>query len=246
MKNKNENSVLLSRMSLVRDIVNYFIKDVTLEAHASVKNIDIKKHDAKLFVHKEIVKMSEIGKQLNEKIEELINNEIVNSYDVNRFDGKAVFIIRQLFKAYFENPNQMPPYMLKRLMYTLRSSKLSNALYFNMPKNGVGDEYSKILNINFRKSDKTILKKFVSILQLKFDDLQLYTLSETYHFKSNENKSGDFGFTYYHPENSKYTKEDFEEYFCEINRTYLTIISDHIAGMTDNYAKMEYKNLYLV
>lgn len=246
LKDKKENSVLLSRMSLVRDIINFFIKDVTLETHALIGTTKISKFGTKLFIHKELVSMSLIGNQLNNKIEELINNEIVNSYDVNRFDGKAVFIIRQIFKAYFENPSQMPPYMLKRLMNQIDEHKMSKELYFGTIEGSIVDPNTKLSSIDFRKTDKLTLKKFISILQLKFDELQFYTEEETYHFKSKEDKTSDFGFTYYHPENAKYTKKQFESFFCDLNRIYLTTIADHIAGMTDNYAKSEYRNLYLV
>lgn len=38
----------------------------------------------------------------------------------------------------------------------------------------------------------------------------------------------------------------FIKSLLEYHYEYLSLICDHIAGMTDNYANIEYKNLYLI
>jgi dGTPase len=41
-------------------------------------------------------------------LEETLHSRILNSYDVQRMDGKGAYIIRRLFKAYVTNPQQLP------------------------------------------------------------------------------------------------------------------------------------------
>lgn len=49
---------------------------------------------------------SEFSKKENE-LREFLERRILNSFDVQRMDGKGRFLIRRLFKAYLTNPNQL-------------------------------------------------------------------------------------------------------------------------------------------
>ncbi len=105
-------------------LISYFIIDVT---ENTMKNISKKsKTDTideiiliddynRKFITEELVGFSQVGKKFNDFIKEFIEKRIINSFNVNRFDGKGKYILRQLFKAYYENPRQMPKQQLKLL-----------------------------------------------------------------------------------------------------------------------------------
>lgn len=66
------------------------------------------------FVDKLLIKLDEKMLPLDEELKSYIDNEILNSYIVNRMDGKAQYIVRQIFKAYYENPRQLPSKTLEK------------------------------------------------------------------------------------------------------------------------------------
>lgn len=94
-------------------IISYFIIDVsenTLLSFKDKKNLDIIKYGKfnRKFITQNIVDFSETASEFNDRIKKFIDKKIINSFNVNRFDGKSKFVLRQLFKAYYENPRQMP------------------------------------------------------------------------------------------------------------------------------------------
>lgn len=58
-------------------------------------------------------------KMAEKKLQDYLKNRVLNSYEVQRMDGKARFILRQLAKAYLTNPQQLPNSFIKRLFYEI-------------------------------------------------------------------------------------------------------------------------------
>lgn len=109
-------------------LVSYFIIDVTENTMKNIltilknKEIDeVRSIDDfnRKYILKQLVDFSEVGKKFNKIIEDFVEKKIINSFNVNRFDGKGKYILRQLFKAYYENPRQMPKNQLKILSINL-------------------------------------------------------------------------------------------------------------------------------
>lgn len=109
-------------------LISYFIIDVTENTMINISQIV--KNDTiddvilisdynKKYITEELVEFSKVGKRFNDLIEEFVEKKIINSFNVNRFDGKGKYILRQLFKAYYENPRQMPKNQLKILSTNL-------------------------------------------------------------------------------------------------------------------------------
>lgn len=262
---------------LISIIISYFIRDVT---ETSLINICSKtpyqilryntlSHDYenlydnagsydKKFIILELISFSECGKFLNESIEEFIENKIVGSYNVNRFDGKSKYILRQLFKAYYENPKQMT----KKQIENLKRNFDNIIEYYNLvmiimlnTNNGIKifNEDSNIIwvektNINFDE----ILKRLQSFFKLDGDFKKL--LNETI----NEFGNTEFELLNYLNELT-YEEiiylENCEHYnkllllsmkFClDLHYCYLSVICNYISQMTDDYAMKEYQELYL-
>lgn len=161
---KKENE-LFRKDSLIRDIIEYFICDVTINSMENIQNNAencLKRENDIVYFNKSLISFSKIGEKLNEKILNYINQRIVNSYGVNRFDGKAVYILKQLFKAYYENPRQMPNYALDRLSRDIRNNCVS--IYDLKFEDG-----EKIRGVNFSRSSSEDIEKLISLLKLKLD-----------------------------------------------------------------------------
>ena len=54
-----------------------------------------------------IIAYSDAFRAAEEKLQKFLKNRILNSFEVQRMDGKGSFIIRRLFKAYLTNPRQL-------------------------------------------------------------------------------------------------------------------------------------------
>ncbi|MEN6620685.1 MAG: hypothetical protein ABFD50_03915 [Smithella sp.] len=48
-------------------------------------------------------------------LEDIIKSRIINSQEVNCFDGKSAYMIRKLYKAYYCNPRHLPDSTLSRI-----------------------------------------------------------------------------------------------------------------------------------
>lgn len=219
---------LYLKNKLIRDIIEFFIYDVTINSARKITKYD-KESD---LIEDKLIVFSEFGNCVNEVIENIINIQILNSYDVSRFDGKAKFIIRQLFKAYYHNPRQMPKYMLKRIESRIEGYLNDNKIEIKIKNNKM--EWIDIKEISFTKSKREVIKTYLDILKLEFISLEM-----EYKHKDNIEL---FIFEKY----NDIKTDKLKEVIKKIHYYYLITITDYIAGMTDNYAESEYNKLYLV
>ncbi|KGM99645.1 dGTP triphosphohydrolase [Clostridium botulinum] len=233
-------------------VLNFFIQDVTINSLKNISNIreeDVDKRDNKLIIQKKVVVFSFVGKKVNDIIETYIKRKILNSYNVNRFDAKAVFIIKQLFKAYYSNPRQMPEYILERLLN--RVKPILDDIYDIEFVDG-----EKLRDINFVDSKPNEVIKLVNLmkLQIDFKELELpegFNINELKKrgYIKEDGSLNEFNLTKMAKDsyNDDYDNiESMLKALVEIQYAYLSVICDYVAGMTDNFACKEYKNLYLV
>ena len=249
----------------VGNIISYFIRDVT--ENSMEKLMDVNKKEAiykikypkfknknntifandeyiRKYIIKDIISFSEVGKLFNDKIEMLIENKIINSYEVNRFDGKAKFILRQLFKAYYENPKQMPQSQLLLL---------EKIIIENSNKYGKLEICGKnIIEIKFvpQKIDSPINLNDVDVLikSLKLETEEFNKLIGYYN-KNEDNLNQELdrinNLSYEEIMNNNSSIEYDIKHYLENNYAYLYVICNYISKMTDNYAEKEYQKLYL-
>lgn len=292
-------------ISLVRDITEYFILDVTINSLKGISYLEneirIKKYSKfirheiwnegmclrnKNIILTKIIDFSPAGKELDKYLEQYINNSILNSYDVNRFDGKAYFIIRQIFKAYYANPRQMPKEFLELLSYRINTNKDTYKCEIKL-ENEIDNkiEYMSINSIRFKDSPPKDIERLIKLLKLELSKKEIEDIFKN-SFKNNlkldEGFLRDMGFDMNlikekckecneknyqkwlfnniikiisqkeledilnEPKIEKRKQLLFLKCLLENHYAYMSIVCDHIAGMTDNYAKNEYERLYLV
>lgn len=251
-RNLKSSNRLFKNDSLIRDIIEYFIIDVSNNTFYSIQaGIELTDdNDRKILkVDKKVVDFSPIGHEFNDRLETLVKNRILNSYEINKFDGKSSFIIRQLFKAYYTNPLQMPSYAL----YRLQKELIQNAKTCKIKLLLENEKTADMENIDFKTMNRAKVKALLNSLKLKelsnnieipdgLEDLfqesdikdGIYTKFDQKLRDLNERKVDDF------------KEAAFLKCILENHHMYLISICDYIAGMSDNYAKKEYKELYLV
>lgn len=159
---------------LQKYITKYFLKDVLDTTKYKVKNL--KENDYEIvnkdpIIKKKVVCFSEIGKNFNEDIEKFIRNRIINSYKVNRFDGKSKYIVKQLFKAYYENPLQMHEDVLKKIEDAVN---INSNIYQIDLKNGNFNGL-KLNEIHFKTSSSEETRILIDTLRLENIEKNLKT-----------------------------------------------------------------------
>ena len=252
-KEYNSKESLYEKNSLVGKFIDFFIKDVTFNSLSKLINISSEEFDEnKNIFRNKIIDFSYIGERVNKIIEDYINLQVLNSYNVNRFDGKSIYIIRQLFKAYYTNPRQMPKYILKRL--TDKVSSICNELYEINIQSSKNKKFTSVKTINFDRSRGDEVEKLLKVMKLELRVNEIchskdfikeleekeYIDRETYLIKAKVYEEISI-------RNELISESDkFIKSLLEIHYVYLSTICDYIAGMTDNYASDEFKNLYLV
>lgn len=246
---------------ITKNIISYFITDVTRNSLMNINNVkrndklnevivnkEVNNHNRK-YITKKLINFSSSAKILNEKLENLINNRIINSEEVNRFDGKSKYILRQLFKAYYENPLQMPKRQLKLLQ---KFVFINSGKYYSLKLND--GEFIKDIKFIPEKVDTPLSSNIFNLIKiLKLENLSLLKVPKNFDM-NNINEKGFFTEDYLKNGilkiNAKEENINSDEYFVkcllENHYAYMEVICDFISKMTDNYAKEEYKKLYLV
>lgn len=131
-KYRSENEYIsqpdIIKSEIVLKVTKFFIKEIITNSRA---NMDQYLREAGLkdnyfeknspFIEKPVIAFTELENAANkdtnvlETFNNLISSQVLNSYEVNCFDGKSKYIIRKLFDAYFANPLQLPDNTLKRI-----------------------------------------------------------------------------------------------------------------------------------
>lgn len=163
-------------------IISYFILDVTentmknINEHNNLEEIIITDDKNRKYISKEFVSFSEIGQRVNDDIDEFIKKRIIYSFNVSRFDGKGKFVLRQLFKAYYENPRQMPK---KQLFILIKKIKEITAIYpqLKVKIKGFDVNFEELSKVDENNIDFTNLDPMLDILKFKNLDKFGYKLN---------------------------------------------------------------------
>ena len=172
---------------LISVIISYFIIDVTENTIQKINEYDdlddIIYFDEKnnKYIKEEIVGFSQSGSKVNEKIDEYIEQGIIFSFNVSRFDGKGKYILRQLFKAYYENPRQMPEkeltILIKRIKQTIKKYPQLRKKY-----DDIAYDFDELFSINEYNVYSTKLNPVLNILKFKNREKLRHTLNSNKNF----------------------------------------------------------------
>lgn len=221
------------RDALIKDITEYFIIDASQFSLDNIFNDQIdslKFWKGKKYVNKNLIKFSNSGADMCNKIKKIIDSEILGSDEVNSFDKEAESKIEMLFKIYYYNPNLLTKYALFRLDTRVKNNydKIYNLKFSDdMP-----------MDKNYLENESKYTQKFINVLKLdiKFDELQT---DKSWHLTSS--KLNDLLFSINKKSQDKISndKELFIKCILENHYAFLSTICDDISGMTDNYAEIQ-------
>lgn len=107
------------RNGLIRKLVGHLIIDVYENTNTNLKELKSKNKipQYKNFedsYNTQIVDFSDETKKLQKELSTFITRVVIASQEVTQSDRKSEYIIKKLFKAYYQYPQQLPDYILRR------------------------------------------------------------------------------------------------------------------------------------
>lgn len=134
----------IKRARIVSDVITFFIKKIRNDSQKKILEYKIEGNSIENgIIDKQLIKFTGSLEKIRGELEQITSNKIINSEEVNCFDGKGKYIIRKLYKAYTTNPKQMSNTTIKRIEREI--SKFTNdkfdicKMYIN--KEGFEKEY---------------------------------------------------------------------------------------------------------
>lgn len=98
----------------VKLIINTLVSDLVEQSLKNIQNQDIKTLEDVWSKAKHTISFSEDVQKENKELKRFLLNKLYRHYRVIRMADKAERIIKELFRAYVNNPKIMPPHFLKR------------------------------------------------------------------------------------------------------------------------------------
>jgi dGTPase len=105
----------LRRHQLVRMLINFEVSDLLQETERGIQRYNVKTPLEVRNAGKNVVEFSEETKKLNSELKDFLFDKMYRHYRMIRMADKAKRIITQLFEAYLEDSNQLPPSFRERL-----------------------------------------------------------------------------------------------------------------------------------
>lgn len=159
---------------LSKFIVNILTTDVIYNTaylfDSLINKFDIKSDDKFENIRFKIKDDLEMNKKLysplmiknDEGLEKLLKNRILNSYEAQKMDGMGQYIIRELFKAYVVNPQQLPNKSITYLFnnyYRIKygcgyKSILENNEFIEEGYYNIGNMRDELQELHFSREDK--------------------------------------------------------------------------------------------
>lgn len=137
--------------NLIDGIINHSAHNLELLIKKNLSKEEV----IKLLSEQIIINFDDVGMKLNDTLEEFIKDCLFNLDELRKEDEKNKHIIRQLFKAYYNNCFQITGEYF--IMFIKKLNWLKNKLNYN---SRTKEEYSDLVSISFMKKDKVDNRKF--------------------------------------------------------------------------------------
>ena len=107
---------------VIRGTIHFMVTDILLQTARNIKawlektgiSDTLAFYDHLQEIPPDLVGFSPKGQKLFIELKSFVYRKIINSYQVNRMDGRAIHFLRGLFSAYFVNPRQLQDWALLR------------------------------------------------------------------------------------------------------------------------------------
>ena len=251
--------------AMTSTIISYFIIDVSQNSMRNVSEIfnfdeviSVDENNRK-HITKNLVYFSQAAEKFFTEIDEFVENRIINSFNVNRYDGKGKYILKKLFKAYYENPRQMPRKELVNLVKNIKKT-VDSFPHLKDDDKHFDVDLEELYEIDESNVDIRNLKNILDCVKLNVSVNEFsgilnfagHILNET-DIKYSDFKTKDEGMLNvmlnYCNQHSldKLEGNDFLmtlKLLNELHYVYMAAICEYISQMTDDFAMKEYRDLY--
>jgi dGTPase len=212
----------------LQDLQNYLINDVIHETNNQLQSLapdSYEWNESDLFIKEQLVSFSDDGNKICISLENFNSSNIVPCYEIRKCDSVSRYILRQIFKAYYNDPSQLTDKSIEIMQKDLLDfvTRLNDKFII--------DAFSKLYLSTWKflsPKDKRDAINELAIKLRKSNDLPLdYAVFQT---QENEEFEG-----------------ISENAFCNLKKAgsiYARQIGYYIAGMTDSFAIAEYRKLY--
>ncbi len=102
------------RHVIIRNLINYLVNDVIIQSIKNIENSGISSIED-VRKSKTLISHSEEVKGKHSQLRKFLEENMYENYRVIRMAQKAARIIKELFKAYLDEPKQLPPHIQKRI-----------------------------------------------------------------------------------------------------------------------------------
>ena len=213
---KNCNDVESKQQAQVTStFINYFTRYIIESFKTEIDKIKTPAGEKPFKASRWLLPNNDIQDQAFQDLDKLKENTVLNNFTVNRMDSKGEYFIRNLFEAYLNNPRQLTDAILQNYCQTKRKE------IKRLGEDGF---------VNWLKK-KEVQYKITGHLS---DD----QLKHIVYFLKSEADGHEFRLL-------PHQLIDNLRPYLVIDSDFLRTVSDHIASMTDKYAKQEYERLYL-
>ena len=115
-------STFLKQNMMIRGMIHLFVTNIVmtsgknLEEWSKKNDIDTaqKFYDSRSLVEDRTIWFNDEAEKLYHDLKGFVRKWIINSFHVNRADGRAKYFLRKIFEAYYNNPLQLENYVLIR------------------------------------------------------------------------------------------------------------------------------------
>lgn len=194
--------------------INYFTMHIIDLFKKEIGTLEIPSEGKPFKADRWLIPENKIKDQAYQDLEKIKDDTVLNNYTVNRMDGKGEYFIRNLFEAYLSNPRQLTDAILDNYCHTKK-----------MEIKRLGEE-------GFVRW----LKKKESQYRIA-DHLSDNQLNQITNFLKKDADGHKFRLL-------PHQLVDKLRSYLYIDGDFIRAVSDHIACMTDKYAKKEYEILY--
>ncbi|MGJ0847754.1 deoxyguanosinetriphosphate triphosphohydrolase family protein [Tissierella praeacuta] len=164
---KNKRRIIIDETDTIRAILSskvlgYLINDVITESEIRMKkyiNRKIEYFNQNHRVDEELISFSTSGKLVAEYLEKIISKNVINSFEVSRFDSKSALVIKKLFEAYYNNPRLLPDNMLKRLNKESYRQNCDFPDFRSYANSYLDEEIKDLTQITIRQNTSSDLKQ---------------------------------------------------------------------------------------
>lgn len=133
----------IKRARIISDIITYFIKKIVDKSRPIIeemeKQIGGTDEKTEFFIYEEIIKFYDEIEIVRDRLDHITSKKVIGSEGVKSFDEKGEYIIKELYRAYFEDPiKRMPENTLKRISREI-SKHMNDTIDISLGKKKLDD-----------------------------------------------------------------------------------------------------------